>query len=442
MILTVATMATALTPAYGAQPQAAGGWGKLQAIPFAKPRHGARVGPGMGPVVSCASPGDCAAGGSVEGGGPQAFIANELRGIWKPAEVMPGTRALDTGGDAEVTALSCPSVGNCSAGGDYSADTSQGSLGFAFVASEVNGTWQPAEKVGRIGSGGRVLSVSCTSAGSCTAVGTYTVHDNSRAFLVNEVSAKWQPGQTVKPPKGRQAELSSVSCSSPGNCIAGGGYGDERHMQAMVMSEIDGSWQRPQLLPGSEVLNHGAGTEIDSVSCTSAGNCTAAGNSGAAMVATEVNGRWQAAQPVPGVAPLSSGNFSSIDSVSCASPGNCAASGIFSADENSNRLAAFVVSETGGVWKRAKQVTPVVELPANGPGPATSVSCASPGNCAAAGAVADDHGFLVSDVNGNWQQPRELPQARIGPVSCPAAGKCVATGFTDGHVPILIAQTG
>lgn len=72
----------------------------------------------------------------------------------------------------------------------------------------------------------------------------------------------------------------------------------------------------------------------------------------------------------------------------------------------------------------------------------TSVSCASPGNCAAAGAVADEHGFLVSDVSSNWQQPRELPQARIGPASCPADGKCVATGFKDGQVPILIAQTG
>src|SRR5262249_16448304 len=58
---------------------------------------------------------------------------------WGNAIEVPGTAALNAGGTAVVTSVSCPSAGNCTAGGQY-ADKS-GISAQAFVADEVNGTW-------------------------------------------------------------------------------------------------------------------------------------------------------------------------------------------------------------------------------------------------------------------------------------------------------------
>src|SRR5215472_6451611 len=55
-------------------------------------------------------------------------------GTWGTAREVPGTAALDQGGPAEALSVSCASAGNCSAGGSYAdgPDSAQ-----AFVAGEV-----------------------------------------------------------------------------------------------------------------------------------------------------------------------------------------------------------------------------------------------------------------------------------------------------------------
>ena len=64
-------------------------------------------------------------------------------GSWGRAIQVPGLAALNTGGDAEVASVSCASAGNCAAGGDYSdGDAQQG-----FVAVERDGRWHTAIEV-------------------------------------------------------------------------------------------------------------------------------------------------------------------------------------------------------------------------------------------------------------------------------------------------------
>jgi hypothetical protein len=74
--------------------------------------------------VSCGSAGNCSAGGSYADvlGQPfhwQAFVLDEVHGRWHGAEEVPGTAALNTGGNAGVFGLSCASARHCSAGGYY-----------------------------------------------------------------------------------------------------------------------------------------------------------------------------------------------------------------------------------------------------------------------------------------------------------------------------------
>src|SRR5262249_58404797 len=88
---------------------------------------------------------------------------------------VAGSGALNGGGGAEVNWMSCASAGNCAAGGDYTDGSGHGQ---AFVVSERNGTWGTAIGVpgsGALNAGGdaRVESVSCASAGKCAAGGAY-----------------------------------------------------------------------------------------------------------------------------------------------------------------------------------------------------------------------------------------------------------------------------
>ena len=65
-------------------------------------------------------------------------------GTWGRAEEVPGTAALNKGGSAFISSVSCASKANCSAGGDYVDASSNDQV---FVVGEVKGTWGRAEEV-------------------------------------------------------------------------------------------------------------------------------------------------------------------------------------------------------------------------------------------------------------------------------------------------------
>src|SRR6266851_3677676 len=104
-----------------------------------------------------------------------AVAASLSSHVWGTAEEAPGTAALNQGGDAGITSVSCGSAGNCSAGGDYLDSSLREQV---FVVSQVNGTWGTAIEVpgtAALNQGGnaQVISVSCASAGDCAAGGVY-----------------------------------------------------------------------------------------------------------------------------------------------------------------------------------------------------------------------------------------------------------------------------
>ena len=116
-------------------------------------------------------------------------MVSKAGGVWGKAIEVPGTGALNRGAQAEISSVSCASAGNCSAGGSYF----NNSIGTqAFVVSQVGGTWHKAIEVPgtvALNKGGQahILSVSCTSAGHCSAGGTYA--DGSgviQAFVVSQ----------------------------------------------------------------------------------------------------------------------------------------------------------------------------------------------------------------------------------------------------------------
>jgi hypothetical protein len=203
-------------------------------------------------------------------------VVNEGNGNWGAAQEVAGNLNSGAFARAAVSSVSCASAGNCSAGGDYA----DGSPDQGFVISEVNGTWAAAQEIaGSLSSNGDALvtSVSCASAGDCLAGGIYN-YDYNWGFVVSEKNGVW--GQEINVPglgalAFRYADVYSVSCGSGGNCAAGGDY--EGNPGGFVVSQKNGVWDNAIEVPGLGVLAKGGNAATLSVSCPPAGRCVAGG---------------------------------------------------------------------------------------------------------------------------------------------------------------------
>jgi hypothetical protein len=381
--------------------QTNGTWGKAEQVPGIAALDG-----GQESEINslwCASAGNCSAGGSYTDrfGMGDAFVVDEISGTWGKVQAVPGIAALNKGPDASVDSLSCASAGNCSAGGSYTDGSGNAQ---AFVVSETGGTWGNAQEVpgaGALNAGGQanINSVSCPSAGNCGATGNYQdTAGHTQVFVVDEKNGTWGNAQEVPGTAALNVGADAndgmqVSCPSAGNCGGGGLYFDAAdRVQAFVVNEVNGTWGTAQEVPGSAALNKGGQAIVNSISCASAGNCSAGGQYKAtptevsglrAFVVNEVNGTWGTAQKVPGMAALNGNKQATLFAVSCGAAGNCSAGGSYR--DAAGKGQAFVVNETKGTWGKALEVPGSAALNVGGGANISSVSCAPAGHCSATG---------------------------------------------------------
>ena len=350
--------------------------------------------------------------------------------------------------------------------------SSIGSAGASAPAASVSvaqtAFWQGVKALLPANAGARpdvsVVSVSCASAGNCSAVGRYrNMSGNFQGLLLSETSGTWQRGvQAILPANAGSkpfAWFDSVSCSSPGNCAAVGFYNNSGNSHGLLVTETSGTWQ-----PGVEAVlpangSHTGDVTINSVSCASAGNCTAVGSyfdnatNGHGMLLTESSGTWQ-----QGIEPPLPANADALalTSVSCVSAGNCTVVGAY--DDSSHHIQGLLLTESSGTWQTGIEAV----LPANASASAAfpqlqSVSCVSVGNCTAVGYYfnsAGRQGLLLTETSGTWQpgieailpaNARSNPWVGLPSVSCVSAGNCTAVGGYDDsshhHQGLLLRQT-
>jgi hypothetical protein len=412
----------------------AGTWGHAEEIPGTGSLNAG--GAAYVNSLSCSAAGDCAASGQYTDASSkqQVFVVTETAGTWGNAKEIPATATLNAGGSADVYTLSCASAGNCAAGGQY---TDSSGHTQAFVVNESHGTWGNAEEVPGTATvnalGAAIRSLSCPSAGNCVAGGSFEdALGLQRAFVVNESGGTWGDAKEVPGTAtlnaGGAASVASLSCSSAGNCAAGGYYRDHSfHFQAFVVNESGGTWASAKEVPGTATLNAGGSAVVISLSCPSAGNCSAGGSykdgsgNSQVFVANESGGTWGNAEEMPGMATLKAG-FASIYSLSCASAGNCAAGGYYA--DYSSHAQAFVVNESGGIWASAEEVPGTAVLNAGGGASLMSISCASAGNCSAGGLYKDKSGNSQAFVVNYTPSPTVTG---LAPSSGPAGGGTVVT---------------
>jgi hypothetical protein len=405
-----------------------GAWGAVHSLP----ERGAAGVHGLPSALSCTGPGDCEIVGldtdyAGEHQNGRAFAAVQTNGTWAKAVPVPQLNDLSIPVPDLITSISCPSTGNCSAGGFYGIQGPQSGASDAFVVNERNGKWAAAEVVPginklNVGDNAQVTWVSCASAGNCAAGGYYWATSPysspvvyQEAFVVNEVNWIWlkafQVPGTASLNSGKNAGLTDVSCGAPGNCAAVGYFTAANSEQAFIVNEIGGSWQSAKPVA--------PGVPIAEVVCTAAYYCTAVGGDYEMM---QTRGTWSAPAKVSG-APIN------INALSCFAPGDCTAGGVYQ-PSGGGPQQAFTVEARIGVWYPPRLIPGAVGRTRTGTAGVSAISCPSAGACAAVGWYSDAadvrRGFVVSENGGTWAAVHLVAAGQVNAVSCYSATSCSA----------------
>ena len=392
--------------------------------------------------VSCASPGNCSAVGRyVDSADDQGLLATRSAGVWAAGVKAALPAGAAAAPDVDLHSVSCASAGNCSAVGDYK---DAGGHRQALLLTQASGTWATGIKAALPADAGATsdadtAAVSCTSPGNCSAVGRYTDTDgDTQGLLLTQSSGTWATGVKLSLPANAfddpEAALPSVSCAAAGECTAVGQYNGGLGVR---VTQTSGTWGA-----GVEVVPPAAGNAvlITSVSCPSVGGCSAIGRYQEAptfplvpLLLAQSSGTWAA--PVKGTIPDAQLNPSvAMSSVSCASAGNCSAVGTYL--HRSNAPQGVVFTQTAGTWAAGVPTTPPADAAVEPIQSLPAISCAAAGSCSAVGnymfrsqALTQMAGVLAPAIA--LQEPADVftPAVSVpASVSCPAIGECSAAG--------------
>ncbi|MCW2936185.1 MAG: hypothetical protein JWM19_7147 [Actinomycetia bacterium] len=364
--------------------------------------------------VSCPSAGNCAVTGyfSDKSDVVHGFVADLTGGKkWRTQEI-PYLATLNAQNGLTISKVSCASAGNCAVVGGYKAangDTEP------FVSLEYAGVWQDADSVlvssaFNQGGNGIATAVSCPAANRCVIGGETTdASDRTQSWIAYQNSpnswGEFEPNGTagVKNDPSNGAGVTGISCYSAGNCAVVGSYPGTTYDLPYVINENSGVWDKSAMTVSFAKLSPNASAQLTAVSCPSASECAAVGTYGDATPFTvdEIRGSWG-----PAIALPSYGIGANPYAVSCGVPGDCAASGVYAVKSAATTtLQPFVADELGYGWHGAGQITGLATLNTGHLGIAVSVSCSSPGNCAAVGYY--EHGSTMTPfiAERKWTDP-------------------------------------
>jgi hypothetical protein len=225
--------------------------------------------------------------------------------------------------------------------------------------------------------------------------------------------------------------------------VIGGEYWNAtaQALEPFVSMQVRGAWKAPMALPGGQALNQGVEAEVTLLSCSSPGNCAAAGfytnapNSTLPFVDSQVAGTWGTAINVPG---LAAQNAPNLGSLACGRASDCAGGGSFATA--SQAAHAFVANVVHGTWRTAQELRGIVNTGRRRADAGVAAIWCGRGRCLAGGFYVDRAGgvqpFIVRQVGGRWGAPVRLPgivllsrlNAELGALSCASAGNCAVGG--------------
>lgn len=283
-----------------------------------------------------------------------------------------------------LDALSCPAANDCTAvGGDNTY-----ALIFAWRWNGSRWTYQRLPRPNGNNENLELSGLSCTSASFCMAVGDRYVNTEQRTVAESWNGKRWAVLHTRTPTAFATsgASLDSVSCVSRGACIAVGqawNYGHGRHFGNSTFAERwDGkNWSVVLPVEPFAATPSGAGSDLRSVSCSSADACTAVGYYSQHKAEQMLAERWSGkAWTIERSHSRSPGG--ELAAVSCTARSACTAVG--ETDPLRGQYYGNAVIERWNSAGFAMDQTPTP--PRSTTSELTSVSCASSAACTATGA--------------------------------------------------------
>jgi hypothetical protein len=335
----------------------------------------ARSAPAAGPTgayltgADCLSPGFC----MVVGGDDGAALAARWNGsAWT---VLP----VQGGKNLPLYAVWCVSSTACVAAGDSGQAT--------FLARWNGSTWRelPDSATELLPDG-----FSCSSLTDCVGLG------GSSTELTEEQwnGHAWTAGDPYYP-GGPANAWGGVDCVRTSYCmVVGSGWIDDETEVAFADGGNGSQWDGPL-----NVVQQGDEPALDAVSCLSAADCVAVGNTGAVVMSERWNGTAWRSLMTPG--PGHPGNLPYLKAVSCPSPTRCLALGAV-ADEP----GSFAEVLNGQTWTRQKLVDP-------GDVSLAAVSCGATRSCLAVGSsTSGGKTHARAEIwNGSTWQAQPFPSA-------------------------------
>lgn len=372
--------------------------------------------------VSCPSADTCVSVGSFAGTFGEAWNGS----AWTLTSTPNAPGVLS----GALVSVSCPTVDACVAVGNQ--ETVAG--GQTSLADGWNGSaWSMQHTPAVTGALTVMLSsVSCVSAGACTAVGWYDNAAGTQQPLAERWDGQnWSLLTTPVPSGSAAATFAAVSCTSANACVAVGAVQTiTGHHLPLTERETAGAWTvQPTPMPASALQGR-----LTAVSCT-ATSCVSVGDylNGAATV-----GRGHAHQPMAvvwngaawsaeSIARPAGAPASYLDSVSCTTSSSCTAVGWFTGTGKTQ--TAMVEAWSGATW--TMQSTGSVSGAV-----LAGVSCVAATDCVAVGDTRDGPTIAEGSAGSAWTtQPtpnRVATPRQLLAVSCASPVSCIAVGDAVG----------
>jgi hypothetical protein len=448
--------------------QVDGSWRGAAQVPGLAALHGDGISHGL--TAACGTPGNCVTGGYFNDAAhrPQAFIADQST-VTATALALSTPAVRPGHADAEKLTVQVTARFGGPPAGTVTVTADEGTT-VCVITLDATGKGGCAVKASLFGPGNYPLTAAY---GGSDAYGAS--RSAARALTVTRHGA-WGNARPVPGVaalgKGTFADMGEAACASAGTCTAIGTYSDASgNAHAFVVTEKNGTWGNAVPLPGTAALGKVA-TDTGLIACASASDCSAVGIFGSGTIAAatpatsrghhsaassrtaaaasasgvfvsdEKNGAWGNARPLPGLSALDAGKDAFPADLSCRSKGNCTLDGGYTDSQGHRQV--FVADERDGTWTSAIEVPGLAALNKGDAQPST-IACATAGRCVVAGTYSDaatgghTHAFVADEAGGHWGPAHEIT---LGPgtsdavsedVACPVAGGCVLTGdYLDG----------
>jgi hypothetical protein len=290
-------------------------------------------------------------------------VASAATGAWTiQVTPLPAGAAHGTLG-----AVSCPSKASCTAVGTY-ADAGRGAR---QLAEHWNGSsWAiiPGGRRPARATGIRLTAISCTSAASCTAVGSYDNAAKTHVPLAEHWNGtSWAIRATAGPAGFTGSALSAVSCASDTSCMAAGVAYSSDGTQQPLAEHWDGISWTIQATPSPASQD---GSAFTAVSCASVASCTAVGYYFPGEQAAPLAEYWDGSSWT--IQAVSSSPARYLYGISCPTPASCTAVG-------ASAQGAYAEHWNGSTWRAQQTAQPTTNESL------AAISCATSATCTAVG---------------------------------------------------------